>query len=106
MQPPVYLFVYGTLRRGHSPAADDLWDAAEFAGEAVMRGRVIPKGPYLAMLDGDGQIRGEVARLLSPDVTLPMLDEYEGADYVRVERKAELDSGGQVDAWVYFYRGS
>lgn len=102
----MYLFVYGTLRRGHSPQADSLWREAEFLGHAVMRGRIIPNGPYLAMLDGDDQTRGEVARLLSPDVTLAILDEYEGADYVRVERKAELASGQQVDAWVYFYRGS
>jgi gamma-glutamylcyclotransferase (GGCT)/AIG2-like uncharacterized protein YtfP len=106
MTPAVFLFVYGTLRRGHSPQADRLWSEAEFAGEAVVRGRIVPNGPYLGFLDGDEQIRGEVALLKSPDITLPLFDEYEGPDYMRVERKAQLDSGQQVDAWVYYYRGS
>lgn len=86
--------------------ADYLWANASFAGEAVMRGCLLRNGPYLAMADGPEEIQGEVARLLAPRKVLPELDEYEGRDYVRVERLATLTTGDQVTAWVYFYRGS
>ena len=79
-------------------------DPKAVLGKAVVRARVFPNGPYFAMLDGDDQIRGEVARLRSPTETLSRLYEYEGPEYIRVERPALLDSGEQITVWVYHYR--
>lgn len=86
--------------------AQELWAAAEFAGNATVEGALYKVGSYSGLVDEPGgRVHGEVARLLNPDQMLARLDAYEGRDYVRVERTATLDSGTTVQAMVYQYAG-
>lgn len=102
----VYLFVYGSLKRGQGPLAEMLWAKAEFAGRATMEGRLYTVGLYAGVVEGEGLVHGELARLQEPEETLSALDQYEGDEYVRVRRAARLETGEAVEAMVYWYRGS
>jgi gamma-glutamylcyclotransferase (GGCT)/AIG2-like uncharacterized protein YtfP len=99
------LFVYGTLRRGFdNEHARLLREAAEFAGEAEVRGRIYRIGAYPGFVfeaDGaeDGLVRGELYRLRDPEKAFAILDEYEGADFERVE----IAVRGAL-AWIYRMR--
>ena len=101
----MYLFVYGSLKRGQSPLAAELWSQAEFAGLATVEGTLYRLAHYCGMVDGPGRVHGELARLLSPETIFAQLDEYQGSDYTRVLRPALLDSGATVQTMVYMYSG-
>jgi len=110
-----YLFVYGTLRRGQ-PLHPHLGAArARFVGEGRIVGRLFDLGEYPGATPDPKRfstVRGEVHELHDPQGTLDVLDDIEGFDMKRPElslferREAEvtMDSGGTVQAWVYFYR--
>lgn len=102
----MYLFVYGSLKRGHGPLAGFLWSHAEFAGEGTVSATLYHLGRYAGAVDGPGLVHGEVALLLDPETTLQQLDEYEGSDYRRVPRTVSLANGSSLQAMVYLYRGS
>lgn len=102
----MYLFVYGSLKRGHGPLANLLWSHAEFVGEGAIAGLLFHLGRYAGAVDGPGLVHGELARLRDPEATLQQLDDYEGSDYQRVPRTVSLANGASIQAMVYLYRGS
>lgn len=95
------LFVYGTLRRGSPNAyAQRLEADAKWMGAAEIRGIVIAVGEHKGLRDGEGIVAGEAWDI--PESLWPMLDDYEGPDYRRVEREITLrPSGERVPAQVY-----
>jgi gamma-glutamylcyclotransferase (GGCT)/AIG2-like uncharacterized protein YtfP len=112
---PRYLFVYGTLRPGHAPAAI----AAQVGkllevGPGAVRGRVYDLGPYPgAVLDASAgtMIEGTVFRLPADPSVLAALDAYEGFDptdrerslFVRARTSVTLADGRRLACWVYVY---
>jgi gamma-glutamylcyclotransferase (GGCT)/AIG2-like uncharacterized protein YtfP len=56
-------------------------------------------------LDPKDLVTGELFRLLQPSKTLEALDGYEGEHHYRRElRRATLENGEVLRAWVYMYR--
>jgi gamma-glutamylcyclotransferase (GGCT)/AIG2-like uncharacterized protein YtfP len=110
------LFVYGTLRRDAEGKLHPLLgESARFVDEARVRGRVVPVGPYQALVIGTGEetVTGELMDI--PADILPRLDAYEGCsiddpqphDYRRESILATRASGDEVRTWAYvFNRGA
>jgi gamma-glutamylcyclotransferase (GGCT)/AIG2-like uncharacterized protein YtfP len=107
--PASRLFVYGTLRRGSkNKFAKILAEQSEFIGTGKMRGRVYDLGSYpgaVASKRPGDWVYGELFRLLDPRKTFQRLDAYEGPDFSRTIVTILLDSGEQLDSWVYLYQG-
>jgi gamma-glutamylcyclotransferase (GGCT)/AIG2-like uncharacterized protein YtfP len=97
----LYLFVYGTLRRGcDNQFARLLAEQGRFVGVARVPGRLYDLGSYpgaVASDQPDEWIHGEVFSL--DDALLTALDEYEGAEFERAMVPA-------IDCWIYWYVGS
>ena len=96
------LFVYGSLRTGESarnlvePYITD-WAPATVGGDLY----AFPSGYPGVVLDPRGGIvMGELLWLRNLSTCLPILDDYEGADYVRELVQAE-HVGGPSWAWIY-----
>ena len=107
------LFVYGTLRRGSTRGgfAARLEAEASWLGAAQIRGslyQVHADYPGLAEPQSENNwITGEVWEFADPALWAA-LDQYEGAEYVRVRRpvtitNGEMANGEQPEAWVYLY---
>lgn len=102
------LFVYGTLRRGSTRGgyAARLEAEATWLGTAQVRGslyQVNPDYPGLAEPQSDNDwITGEVWEFANPALWAA-LDQYEGAEYVRVRRPITMANGEPREAWVYLY---
>lgn len=99
------LFVYGTLRSGQSNAKL-LEGRGHCAGPAAIRGTLYFISPYPGLVDGEGEVRGELFVLSDPGGSLPELDSFEGEEYQRLERETVRPDGSRVQAWVYLYRGA
>lgn len=99
----VMIFVYGTLREGASNHFR--LEECELRGEAWVLGHLYPIDWYPALLlDDDGvPVRGEVYEV-ERDM-LRKLDSFEGAEYERLRSPVHLKDGGEVEAWLYEYRG-
>ena len=105
-QNPYLLFIYGTLRKGESSQFSQVLQAGSApVGDGVARGILYSLGDYPGMVNGDGEVRGEVVRVKNPALW-DDLDEYEGQDYERVIRTIKLVDGGEVQAWAYLYVGN
>jgi gamma-glutamylcyclotransferase (GGCT)/AIG2-like uncharacterized protein YtfP len=112
-----HLFVYGTLRAGSvHPMAHFLAARARLLGAGSAAGRLYDLGAFPGMLEpvAEGEwVRGEVYEFAEPQVTLAALDRYEGCGedtprpwlFERTLTAVALDGGGEVIAWVYYYRG-
>ncbi len=100
------LFVYGTLRRGcDNDWARKLHAQSDFVGTARVRGQVYRTGAYTGLVDDvDGWVSGEVFRLREPEPLFAELDDYEGSDYERVVRDADLADSAVVRVHLYRYR--
>ena len=110
------LFVYGSLRSdaGHEmhEMGEVLAAAGERESEATVRGRLYAVHWYPGLvLDEQGDdIRGEVWRIEDASV-LARLDVYEGCgpedpaphEFRRVRARVRMESGAEVQAWVYVY---
>jgi len=110
-----YLFAYGTLQLGLTPA--QMAHVAAFltpVAEGFGRGTLYDLGGYPGAVpdaNAAGRIFGTVMQLPDDPGVLRQLDEYEGFDprnpeesgYVRELRKIELASGGTVECWFYRY---
>jgi gamma-glutamylcyclotransferase (GGCT)/AIG2-like uncharacterized protein YtfP len=68
------LFIYGTLMPGLRLEAQ--MQGARFVGPAQVPGRLVDVGRYPGLLQGDGQVTGEVYEV--DDAHLVRLDEVEG----------------------------
>lgn len=113
------LFVYGTLRPG-GRAPERLRRLLETRGRRLgsgtVAGRLHDAGAYPVAVeptdaeDGDApRIHGVVYALDEPSGVLPALDAYEGVrpggrgPFRRDVARVRLESGGTVDAWIYWY---
>ena len=119
MDEPVYLFVYGTLRKEcGSPFYKAHAEEMEWIGSGEIDGRLFDIGEYPGALPGlneeDSVILGDVFRLRQPKECLQLLDQYEnydplnreGSEYVRGEVSVRMEGGKQLRAWIYWYNGS
>ncbi len=100
----IYVFVYGTLKRGFS--LHKYLAEAKFLGEAKLSGyEMYDLGWYPGIKSGKGEIYGEVYEV-EPG-TLAVLDEIEdeGEEYERCLLPVQLKDGQIIDAFVYIYRG-
>ncbi len=107
------VFVYGSLRRGHS-AHPRLRPAAVRLGPASIVGRLHDRGCYPAAQPGrqrSERIHGELYRLTRQDV-LAALDRYEDCDLEQPQRgEYRRESvtvrlaGRRMSAWVYWHNG-
>ena len=102
------LFVYGSLMRGlelHEQLAGAL-----FVARGRISGTLVSLGEYPGLIEGDGDVHGELYRLDSAAMLCAIddLEEYdaqrpEQSLYLRVERDVRLDDGSTVRACVYLY---
>ena len=73
-----------------------------------MPGRLYQFGSYpgAVISNTSGEwVQGELYNLEDPDRLLSQLDEYEGGDYERAIAEVQSSIGGDIQAWVYVYRG-
>ncbi|HID22528.1 MAG TPA: gamma-glutamylcyclotransferase, partial [Planctomycetaceae bacterium] len=112
MSEPVHaLFVYGTLMRGGS--RQRLWPRRPQRIErAQVRGVLYDLGPYPAMVEGDGQVGGELWEFAAADMaaTLDRLDHIEGyvpgdpdSLYARRIIRCQTESRAAALAFCYFF---
>ena len=111
----VYLFVYGTLRKGAGhPMHRILSAGAEAAGAATFQGRLFELGRYPGVVRdpaGQWRVAGETYRMNRPESLLSALDEYEGCsphhpqphEYRRSVQPIHWVNGEQGEAWIYLY---
>ena len=103
------LFSYGSLRPG-SPEAASLGVAkrCDFIGAGSTPGILGNRGGYPALLparqDSD-RLDGMLLRLRDRDF-LPLLDAYEGDDYLRDKGLIQLENGERCEAWIYVAAGA
>ena len=81
-----------------------LASASTFVGEGRVRGRLVDLGRYPGLIDGVGDVRGEIYQLDDPQL-LAVLDREEGYNFGRRRATVTLASGRRARAWVYRYRG-
>jgi gamma-glutamylcyclotransferase (GGCT)/AIG2-like uncharacterized protein YtfP len=91
------LFVYGTLRSEfENRYARLLRKHATLVGRATVPGSIYRVDHYPAFRPAPaGEVRGELYRLMEPETTFKVLDEYEGSEFERVIVS---------DAWIYQYK--
>jgi gamma-glutamylcyclotransferase (GGCT)/AIG2-like uncharacterized protein YtfP len=95
------LFVYGTLRAGQSARriVDDFVRASQ---PARCRGTMVafPSGYPGVVLDGETELIGELLHLDDLGAALPLLDAYEGDDFMRI--LCDVEGGSGIErAWIY-----
>jgi len=115
-EAPRHLFVYGTLRRALNRTAyrKIIAPNSTYAGRATCPGRLYDLGSYPGLVTprhGNEHVTGEVYRLHDDrrDEALALLDRFEGCDrpdpeYERIRRRATLEDGASLPAWMYRYR--
>ncbi len=108
------LFVYGSLRRALPASLRPeegreafalLSDHAEFVGAGDVQGRLHAVSWYPGLTPTRARaerVCGEVWRLDDRRL-LAVLDDYEGAEYVRARRVVRLKDGSRELAWTYIY---
>jgi gamma-glutamylcyclotransferase (GGCT)/AIG2-like uncharacterized protein YtfP len=107
------VFFYGTLMSGFDRQGRARVDAKLTPqGRGWIRAALFDLGIYPAATPApDGQVWGEVYRIVDVDAVLGVLDEIEGfrpgepdsSLYTRIETNVTLDDGRVVIAWAYFY---
>jgi len=109
---PLLLAVYGTLRRGgggRAAAGLEVGDVTDL-GPCRLPGVLIHLGAYPGLVDGDGEVVGELLRCAGAAV-LARLDAFEGFDPALpfaplfVRRRCTLLQPHGVAAWVYRFAG-
>jgi gamma-glutamylcyclotransferase (GGCT)/AIG2-like uncharacterized protein YtfP len=109
-----YLFVYGTLRKDYDlKLKNRVQDDLEYVGKAKVGASLYDLGRYPgAVRSNTGQeVIGDVFLLNDPDKVLRVLDKYEGyredetsnSEFVRKRNRVKLNSGKNINAWVYWY---
>ena len=108
------LFVYGTLmEQTANPFSEYLRQHSRNIGRGSFPGQLYLVSWYPGAVSDPAaptNVRGEVFQLLQPDLTLPLLDEYEdtAGDTGEFVRKPVTVSvvGQQKRCWVYLYNFS
>lgn len=107
-----FLFVYGTLRRGHDgPMAQWLVERSRLIGAATAAGRLYRVADYPGFVPGGGgPVVGDLLALADAAATLAALDEFEECSgsfpephEYRRERIMVAGPHGAVVAWTYVY---
>jgi gamma-glutamylcyclotransferase (GGCT)/AIG2-like uncharacterized protein YtfP len=106
-----FIFVYGALMRGFD--LHQYMAGATFVGEGTIQGRLVALGRYPGLLDGDGNVVGELYRLDDVAASLETLDDIEefdpadpdNSEYLRIVRDVHCKDGSTVSSWVYLYNG-
>jgi gamma-glutamylcyclotransferase (GGCT)/AIG2-like uncharacterized protein YtfP len=95
------MFVYGSLRTGQS-ARDVIAPFVVGSEAATVRGSLyaFPSGYPGVVPDDGGAVVGEVLRLRELAAAFPLLDAFEGEDFIRVMVEATTATGPQ---WVWLY---
>jgi gamma-glutamylcyclotransferase (GGCT)/AIG2-like uncharacterized protein YtfP len=111
----VYLFVYGTLRRGEpNEMSEILANHGRLVGPARFHGRLFLVDHYPGAVDSDAPnawVYGEIYELRGNALLLHSLDKYEECGpefaqpnlYRREKRTVVLEDGRTLDAWIYVY---
>lgn len=112
------LFVYGTLRQGHSnQMALYLAQHAEYVADGWFQGQVYQISFYpgaVASEQAHHRVYGEVYRLRDKTV-LEVLDEYEECspthasptEYQRIQTRIQMLDGERLEpVWIYLYQWS
>lgn len=107
------VFFYGTLMSGfRRPGRVGLDDVLKPVGRGWIRAALFDLGIYPAAIPAsDGQVWGEVHRMLDSEAVLSVLDEIEGHSanepdaslYTRDEIPVAFEDGHVEKAWAYFY---
>jgi gamma-glutamylcyclotransferase (GGCT)/AIG2-like uncharacterized protein YtfP len=109
-----FVFFYGTLMTPFNrPGRQRVDSQMSFTGRGRIRAALFDLGIYPAAVPAqDGSsVWGEVYEMLDPHAVLAALDEIEGyraseperSLYTRILTDVELEDGGAVQAWAYFY---
>ncbi len=113
-----YLFVYGTLRKAaYGPMQRLIDDYCDVIGEATLQGRLYDLGNYPGLVESDSYsdiVVGECFQLKASEYVLAEFDAYEECNesfakpwlYRREKRSCILNSGEELDVWVYIYNRS
>ncbi|AQG81502.1 gamma-glutamylcyclotransferase family protein [Spirosoma montaniterrae] len=113
-KPPIYLFVYGTLRPGFTNAyARLLHQHGRYIGDGIMPGRLFNLGSYPGATyepDCPTFVHGAVYDISNNPTILTRLDRYEGVsqpprpadEYIRVAVSVEV-AGKPLTCWTYVY---
>jgi gamma-glutamylcyclotransferase (GGCT)/AIG2-like uncharacterized protein YtfP len=100
------LFVYGTLKQGHYNYRVVEKLVGRVACGWRVRGTLFDLGRYPGLvLDGGGEVRGELLESVGMGELLRVTDEIEGDEYERVEVMAVSEDGVPRRAWTYRYLG-
>lgn len=104
-----YLFVYGTLKRGHQlKEGNNLLKGSNFIGFGKINGNLFNLGAYPGLIiskSDDSWVFGEVFELRNPAKTFRIIDQYEGDDYVRVLEEVFVKDE-ILTCWVYMFIGN
>src|SRR6476660_7857534 len=107
------LAVYGTLMSGQSyDGRPDVETMMRPLGPCRIPGVLYSEGDYPWLVDGEGQVSGELYEVLDPERSFAILDAYENegrhtaeGDGQYVRRRITLLEP-LVDAWVYLWDGA
>jgi gamma-glutamylcyclotransferase (GGCT)/AIG2-like uncharacterized protein YtfP len=108
------LFVYGTLRPGHTPQEiAHIVDQLTLIGEATVRAHLHDLGAYpgIVLDDAAAEVPGIILALPDDDSVLAALDAYEGfipahpeaSLFRRVATTVTRTDGSPLTCWVYVY---
>ena len=104
-----FLFVYGTLRRDYGLSLmREVADEMEFVATGQVLGQLYDLGDYPGAVKLDQAltvIKGDVFQLKDSTTVFRLLDQYEGEEYRREKVVVDLDTGGQKEAWIYWFTG-
>ncbi len=109
-----YLFVYGTLRKNYNlKLKKQVKDELLYVGKARVGASLYDLGRYPGAVKNSGgnEIIGDVFLLSDPEKVFRILDEYEGyledevidSEFIRKRNRVKLDSGKNINAWIYWY---
>lgn len=107
------LFVYGTLLDEDNKYGIYLRDSSKFYSTGKIKGKLYNIGEYPAAVllpQGEDYIHGIILQMDEPDITLSIIDIYEGFgeehpnpnEFIRVMTDIETKEGA-VTCWIYLY---
>jgi len=109
-----YLFVYGTLRKDYNlKLKNRVKEDLQYVGKAKVGASLYDLGRYPGAVKSNkgNEIIGDVFLLSDPDKVFKILDGYEGyqedetedSEFVRKRNRVRLNSGKNINAWIYWY---
>jgi len=100
------LFAYGTLQEARQRDTVLRGASTREIGRGSVAGTLYDLGEYPGLVaEGAARVPGLLIEL-ADEAALALLDAYEGVDeglYARIRTPVRLDTGDEVEAWVYVY---